>query len=50
MSAQADTERQESCSEARKSTCNLAEMLDRVTPENLHPEVDFGEPEGEEQW
>lgn len=28
----------------------LAEMVDRMTAENLHPEVDFGGPEGEEQW
>ena len=28
----------------------LADMLDRMTAENLHPEVDFGKPEGEEQW
>ncbi len=50
MGAKADAGRQESCPEARESTYNLAEMLDRVTPENLHPEADFGEPEGEEQW
>ena len=28
----------------------LAEMVERMTAENLHPEVDFGKPEGEEQW
>ena len=28
----------------------LAEMVERMTAENLHPEVDFGGPEGEEQW
>ena len=28
----------------------LAEMVERMTAENLHPEVDFGKPEGVEQW
>ena len=28
----------------------LAEMVERITVENLHPEVDFGKPEGKEQW
>ena len=27
----------------------LAAMVERITVENLHPEVDFGKPEGEEQ-
>ena len=33
-----------------RSEYRLADMLDRMTAENLHPEVDFGRPEGEEQW
>ena len=28
----------------------LAEMLSRVTPENLHSEVDLGPPAGREEW
>ena len=34
----------------RKSSYDLADMLQRITPENVHSEVDFGSPEGEEQW
>ena len=34
----------------RKSSYDLADMLERITPENVHSEVDFGGPEGEEQW
>ena len=29
---------------------SLAELLAQVTPENRHPEVDFGMPEGKEIW
>jgi antitoxin MazE len=28
----------------------LEEMLDRITPENIHEEVDFGPPMGREEW
>ena len=31
-------------------TESLASLLERVTPENLHGEVDFGEPVGREVW
>lgn len=34
----------------RKSSYDLADMLDRITAANLHPETDFGGPEGEEPW
>ena len=34
----------------RKKTYDLAEMLARVTSENLHSEVDFGPPVGREEW
>ena len=34
----------------RKQTYNLAEMLTRVTPDNLHPELDTGDTQGNEQW
>ena len=34
----------------RKKTYDLAEMLARVTSENLHSEVDFGPPAGREEW
>lgn len=34
----------------RKRTHDLADMLNRITADNLHPEQDFGEPEGNEQW
>ncbi|WP_395141863.1 AbrB/MazE/SpoVT family DNA-binding domain-containing protein [Armatimonas sp.] len=28
----------------------LAALLERVTPENCHAEIDWGKPEGEEAW
>jgi len=31
-------------------TESLQEMLDRVTPENIHGEIDFGPPVGKEVW
>jgi antitoxin MazE len=29
---------------------DLSELLKRITPENLHEEVDFGRPVGKEAW
>lgn len=34
----------------RKKRYDLAEMLARVSPDNLHSEVDFGPPAGREEW
>ena len=34
----------------RKTTRTLAEMLDQITPENLHPEQTAGAPVGIEEW
>lgn len=34
----------------RKKRYDLAEMLAKVTPDNLHSEVDFGPPAGREEW
>ena len=34
----------------RKQTYDLADMLTRVTADNLHPEQDIGETQGNEQW
>ena len=34
----------------RKTTRTLAEMLDQITPENLHPEQTAGPPVGNEEW
>lgn len=34
----------------RKKKYDLAEMLAKVTPENLHSEVDFGPSAGREEW
>ena len=34
----------------RKNSYDLAEMVERITPDNVHSEVDFGGPEGEELW
>jgi antitoxin MazE len=29
---------------------SLEELLDQVTPENRHDEIDWGEPQGKEVW
>ena len=34
----------------RRSKYTLAQLLDGVTPENVHAEVDFGGPVGKEVW
>ncbi|MDE0049176.1 MAG: AbrB/MazE/SpoVT family DNA-binding domain-containing protein [Rhodospirillales bacterium] len=34
----------------RRRPYDLADMLSRVTAENLHPEQDTGEAQGSEQW
>lgn len=36
--------------EKRKSGLKLEELLQDVTDENLHSEIDFGEPVGKEVW
>jgi antitoxin MazE len=28
----------------------LKELVDKITPENMHPEFDFGERVGKEEW
>lgn len=34
----------------RRRQPGLAELLERVTPANLHGEADFGPPQGRETW
>ncbi|MCI0456494.1 MAG: hypothetical protein L0Z62_05880 [Gemmataceae bacterium] len=34
----------------RRRKYTLAQLLDGVTPDTLHPETDFGRPEGKEAW
>ncbi len=34
----------------RKETYNLADMLAEISDDNLHPEVDTGPPQGNEEW
>lgn len=34
----------------RKRTYNLADMLDQITEDNLHPELDTGPTQGNEAW
>lgn len=34
----------------RKRPCDLADMVSRITVDNLHPEWDTGDPQGNEQW
>ena len=36
--------------EKREPRYDLATLLVGMTPENTHPEVDWGEPRGEEAW
>ena len=45
-----ETKAQESRSLLRMQACDLAEMLDGITADNLHSEQDFGEPRGNEHW
>ncbi len=35
---------------SRASHPNLEDLLSRVTTENVHEEIDFGEPVGREAW
>ena len=35
---------------ARRGSYSLSEMLDRIEPDILHPEQDFGRPQGKEAW
>ena len=35
---------------ARRDSYSLSEMLDRIEPHMLHPEQDFGQPQGKEAW
>ncbi len=34
----------------RKRPYDLADLLSRITDDNLHPEQDTGDPQGNEQW
>jgi antitoxin MazE len=34
----------------RVEAYRLADLLDRVTKDNLHDEIDFGDPRGKEVW
>ena len=34
----------------RKASCDLDAMLDEITPDSLHAEVDTGDPTGVEVW
>jgi antitoxin component of MazEF toxin-antitoxin module len=34
----------------RKPKPKLAELLDRITPANVHREADAGKPQGRESW
>jgi antitoxin MazE len=34
----------------RREKFNLAELVSKITPENLHGEVDTGAPQGNEAW
>ena len=49
-SAAVETASQSGSSEMRKRPYDLADLLSRVTDDNLHPEQDTGESQGNEQW
>ena len=34
----------------RKKSYNLEELVAQIDPDNLHPEIDFGSPQGNEVW
>ncbi|KLU63370.1 antitoxin MazE [Peptococcaceae bacterium CEB3] len=34
----------------KPKVCSLRELLDQITPENLHEEFSFGERTGNEEW
>jgi len=34
----------------KKGTPKLRDLIREITPENLHAEIDWGGPEGEELW
>ena len=34
----------------RKQVYDLTSLLDQVTPDNLHQEIDTGSPQGNEEW
>ena len=34
----------------RKQVYDLTSLLDQVTPDNLHHEIDTGTPQGKEEW
>ena len=34
----------------RARSYKLEELLDQITPENRHEEIDWGEPQGKEAW
>ena len=36
--------------ETHKRSYDLADLLSRITDDNLHPEQDTGDPQGNEQW
>lgn len=36
--------------EPRKCGYDLAKLVAAMSPENAHPEVDWGDPRGEEAW
>ena len=48
--AAVETASQSDPSEMRKRPYDLADLLSRITDDNLHPEQDTGEPQGNEHW
>ena len=36
--------------ERREPRYDLGKLVEGMTPESAHPEVDWGEPQGEEGW
>ena len=48
--AAVETASQSDPAETHERPYDLADLLSRITDDNLHPEQDTGEPQGNEQW
>jgi antitoxin MazE len=50
IGSEIDVNIQEDALIIRKSTPSLNDLLEQITPENVHEPVDWGEPVGKELW
>lgn len=45
-----DDGREDEQAQSHEPRYDLAKLVAELSPENAHPEVDWGEPRGEEAW